>query len=407
MDVRTLLNRIASPNIDLSHNRLNKALSALKLSPPRAKIITVGGTNGKGSCVYLLESILLEAGYSVGLYTSPHLSTYTERFRINGQSVTESKLYKTLITLKSFALTHFECLTLAMWRLFEESNLDVWILEVGLGGRWDAVNVIDPDLSIIVSIDLDHTDRLGDTREAIGFEKAGIMRASRPTVCGDINPPQSLIHHAEHLGSPFFVQGRAFGFKEAGTTWDFWSEQGDIKFLPKPRVLLENAASVLKTLECLRDTLAVSLDHIHQGLQRCFIPGRFQTIAWAPQVILDVAHNPAAGRMLARQLNAHPSSGRTLGVVGMLDDKDIKNTLRPMLPCVDEWVAVSVSNGHDRGGLAEKVAQYLPKALCFDSVKAGIDHARLHAKDNDRIIVFGSFYTVGAALHYFMQQVST
>ena len=272
--------------IDLGLDRIKKVAHRLNPYTPTAKIITVGGTNGKGSCVYLLESILLAAGYKVGVYTSPHLVSYLERFRINGQEATNDQLWSALLQIDQACagtqLTWFEFLTLAACIIFQTYELDFWILEVGLGGRLDAVNMWDPDIAVITSIDLDHMDYLGHTRGAIGAEKAGIMRTKRPIICGDIDPPSSVSTYAQKLQAPLLVQGKEFGYEEQASTWIFWSKKNFWSELPRPKILLTNAAVALQVIELLLPDYNIALTAIKHGLQQCLIPVPFQIFSQNP-----------------------------------------------------------------------------------------------------------------------------
>lgn len=383
-----------------------------------AAVITVGGTNGKGSVCAMLESILLSAGYRVGLYTSPHLLRYNERVRIDGREVPDPLLCQALRAVESargeVALTYFEQGTLAAWVAFCDEPLDVIILEVGLGGRLDAVNCFEPDCSIVTSVAMDHMEYLGDTRDAIGFEKAGIFRAGKPAVCGDPHPPAALLAHAQAIGAHLWVSGRDFGFGGDRQQWGFWRfeappaqgrllRRGGLAYpaLRGANQLL-NAAAVLTALELLKGRIPVAMQDVRQGLMLVDLPGRFQVLPGQPTVVLDVAHNPQAAGVLAENLSGMGYHPETWAVVGMLGDKDVTGVLALMAPRVDHWYLASLPG--PRGLSGEKLAALLApvngeaEVRCFASPGEAFGAAREAAGDSDRIAVFGSFLTVADVL---------
>ncbi len=403
------LERAHPSAIELGLERVARVRDAMRLHPA-FPVILVGGTNGKGSACAYLEAILRAQGYKTGLYTSPHLLRYNERVRIDGIEADDEKVVAGLEAVEAarggVSLTYFEHGTLAaMWQ-FIQAGVDVAILEVGLGGRLDAVNVFEPAVSIVTTVDLDHQAWLGDTREAIGFEKAGIFRAGKPAICGDANPPQSLLGHAQAIGAKLLASGHDFSFGQAGGAWHFRmggaAELGD---LPMPALAgayqLANAAAALAALTALAEALPVSLAAIHAGLANASLPGRFQRIAGAVEIVLDVAHNPQSARALADNLRARPARGKNLAVFALLADKDADGVMEPLKNCFDAWFVAGLAGERGRAGakLAEHVRSRLARPVeAFDDPLSAFRAAKLHATEGDRIVVFGSFYTVAAVL---------
>lgn len=394
--------------IDLGLERPGNVLRAMGLESPQYTVITVAGTNGKGSSVAMLESILLAAGYRVGCYTSPHLLRYNERIRINGKPVADAAICEAFERIdqarRDTSLTYFEFGTLAAFELFAHAELDVAVLEVGLGGRLDAVNLLDADVALVTAIDVDHAAWLGDDREAIGREKAGIFRAGHPAVCSDPHPPRSLLEHATELGAPISLLGRDFRYRQDG---EYWSWLGARALMPLPlpalrgQFQLQNAAGVVQVLELLSGRLPVSLQHLRQGLLAVNLPGRFQILPGEVPLIVDVAHNPQAAASLATNLKQMPLAGKTRAVVAMLADKDLAAVVRELIPVVDNWyvAGLNVWRGCDAAALATVVeAQSNTAPRVFESVDDALQQARGEAQAGDRIVVFGSFYTVAAAL---------
>jgi dihydrofolate synthase / folylpolyglutamate synthase len=396
-------------SIAMGLDRVRKVRDALGLAPA-FPIFTVGGTNGKGSACAMLEAILSHAGYRVGTYTSPHLIRYNERVRIDRREADDDALVPAFGTVEAargdVALTYFEFGTLAAMSLFIHAQVDVAVLEVGLGGRLDAVNVFDADCALVMSVDLDHLDYLGDTRDKIGFEKAGIFRAGRPAVCADRDPPQSLLAHAAQVGAHLLLIDRDFGYAAEPRQWRFWGARGARHGLPHPALRgdyqLANASACLAALDALRERLPIAADDVRSGLLTAENPGRFQVMPGRPLVILDVAHNPAAAAALARNLARMPKGGRTFGVFAMLKDKDIAGVCAEMRGVVDEWLVSGIEAA--RGAGPSQVREALARAGVFDRVA---EHATVglayrqacdRAAQNDRIVVFGSFYTVAAVM---------
>jgi len=390
-----------------------RARMGITLSCP---VITVGGTNGKGSTCALLESMLGAAGFRTGLYSSPHLTRYNERVRIGGREATDGEIVSAFEAVEDARvaaggaptpLTYFEFGTLAALRLFARAGLDVVILEVGLGGRLDAVNIVDADVAVITSIDLDHMDFLGPTRDDIAREKAGILRAGRPVVCAEPDPPAPLVGHAAALGAPVLLRARDYGYVAEGAQWQYWGPAGKRYGLPHPALRgahqLANAATALAVLDLLHARLPVAGGAIRDGLLAVVLPGRFQVLPGRPTVVLDVAHNPHAAQVLAAAAGTMGFHPRTFAVFGMLADKDIAGVVAAIGARIDAWYVATLPG--PRGASAAALQAILgragvaPAALhAFDDVAAALAAARGDADEADRIIVFGSFLTVAAAL---------
>lgn len=381
-------------------------------------VITVGGTNGKGSTCAMLESILLQAGYRVGLYTSPHLIDFNERARIDGEAVPDAALVEQFAAVEAqrgdVSLTYFEFTTLAILRLFAQSKLDAVILEVGLGGRLDAVNAIDADVAIVTSVDIDHVDYLGGTREQIGFEKAGIYRPGRPAICGDPVPPRALIEHAEAIGADLWLFGRDFNYAGDKQQWNYGGRTMRRNSLAYPSLRganqLLNASAALAALEALRDRLPVGAQEVRTGLVLVDLPGRFQVLPGRPSVVLDVAHNPHAAATLAQNLDNMGFHRYTFAVFGIMQDKDIDGVVAQLKDRVDHWCLADLPGA--RAATASMLAERLAAAGVEASSKPGSErsietfasaaeafaHARGRADENDRIAVFGSFLTVAGVM---------
>jgi len=391
--------------------RVSDVWKRMGLLPPPVTI-TVGGTNGKGSTCAILERILLESGYKVGLYTSPHLERYNERVRINGVDADDVTLARSFAKVEAARgdtiITYFEFGTLGALAAFHEARLDAVILEVGLGGRLDAVNIIDADCAIVASVDIDHVAYLGETREKIGFEKAGIFRAGRAAICGDPDPPASLVAHARQVGAELQVLGREFGFKRQDHQWDFLGRKGAKRALPIPALRgawqLRNASAALAALDEVAPRLPVSLGEVKRGLATVTLPGRMQVLPGRPAIVLDVAHNPQAARSLAEGLGDMGFFENTCAVFAMLGDKDIGAVIDAMRGRVDRWYVATPES--ERAAPAAHVAKLLEErglgnaTRTFATVTAALDTARREAGANDRIVVFGSFYTVAEALRF-------
>ena len=377
-------------------------------------VVTVAGTNGKGSTCAMLESIYRHAGYHTGLYMSPHLLRFNERVRIGGEEAADSALvaaFDTVETARSGSpdvpLTYFEFTTLAALLLFQQAGLDVLILEVGLGGRLDAVNVIDADVAVVTTIDVDHVEYLGPTREDIAREKAGIMRAGRIAVCGEPDPPRSLIESARATGAALWRIGREYGYETQALQWRYHGPGGARYGLPQPALRgayqVGNAATVLAAIDALRERLPVAAGAIRDGLVHVELAGRFQVLPGRPTVVLDVAHNPHAARALADVLGTMGYFAATRAVFGMLADKDIDGVIGALRERVDVWHVASLPG--PRGASAAELVRRLreagvaePAVRSHDSIAQAFLAARDEAQETDRIAAFGSFLTVAAAL---------
>ncbi|WP_303909071.1 bifunctional tetrahydrofolate synthase/dihydrofolate synthase [Thiohalomonas denitrificans] len=394
--------------IELGLERLGTVLARMGRQRAPFPVITVAGTNGKGSSVTMLEAILRAAGYRVGTYTSPHLLRYTERIRIDGREIDEAALCDAFDIIDKargdISLTYFEFGTLAAFELFSRSELDIAVLEVGMGGRLDAVNAWDPDVSLVTAVDVDHTAWLGSDREAIGREKAGIFRAGRPAVCSDSQPPRSLIKVARQVGASLYCANDDYHYQVHGGDWS-WTGAGRRRdALPWPMMRgasqFQNAAGVLMVLDCIVDRLPVDQRAVREGLLSARVRGRFEVRAGDVPEILDVAHNPQAAGELARNLARLPAPGRTLAVFAVLADKDIAGIAKPLSGCIDHWFVAGL--GGSRPTVAEETARQLEKAgirsvECGPSVSSLLLEARRRAEPGDRIVIFGSFNTVAEA----------
>jgi dihydrofolate synthase/folylpolyglutamate synthase len=404
--------RLHPVGIDLGLDRVKEvaARMALKLDMP---VITVAGTNGKGSTCAMLESILGQAGYRTAVYSSPHLVRFTERCRLNGQEVSEVELLPHFERVEQArgetSLTYFEFTTLAMLSCIAAHGVDVAILEVGLGGRLDAVNIIDPDVAVITSIDLDHMDFLGPDRESIGLEKAGIMRTARPVVVSDPMPPQSVLSQASALGADLRRAGVDFVVSGDAQQWSWQGRFKRYSGLAFPALRgtnqLVNAAGVLATLEAIHQVLPVTAQAVRNGLALVELPGRFQMVPGQPALVLDVAHNPHAAAVLFQNLDAMGFFPRTHLVFGAMADKDIDAILARMAPLADAWYFCDLptpraSTARQLAGRWQHTPAKLPQAhfSTHPDPSSALAAAIEKADPTDRIVVFGSFLTVGGVL---------
>ncbi|MBH2777582.1 bifunctional tetrahydrofolate synthase/dihydrofolate synthase [Serratia marcescens] len=393
------LERLHSQAIELGLERVQRVAAHLDLLTPAPTVFTVAGTNGKGTTCRTFEAILLAAGLRVGVYSSPHLVRYTERVRIQGEELSEAEHSRSFAAIEAgrgeTSLTYFEFGTLSALQLFKQARLDVVILEVGLGGRLDATNIVDPSVAVITSIALDHTDWLGNDRESIGREKAGIFRSGKPAVVGEPDMPDSIRQVAETLGAPLYRRGEAWSFSEQGDRWQWQGGDTLLTDLPTPNVPLANAATALAALNC--SPLEIDERAIFTGLQQATLPGRFQIVRREPTLILDVAHNPHAAGYLAGRLAKLPrEGGKVRAVVGMLSDKDIAGTLACLSEQVDEWYCAPL-NG-PRGASVEQLAQHLKEPRRFNDVETAWRQAMQDADKQDIVIVCGSFHTVAQVM---------
>jgi len=408
-DWLSYLERLHPAAIAMGLERVEKLRDrlGLKFSCP---VITVGGTNGKGSVCAMLEGILGCAGYRTGLYTSPHLLRYNERVRIARREASDAALAESFGRIErardGTLLTYFEFGTLAAVDIFMREQVDVAILEVGLGGRLDAVNAFDADCSVVTTIDMDHMEYLGSDRDSIGREKAGIFRPGRPAVCGDDDPPRGLLEAAQVIGTQLNLVGRDYGYNAGQGQWQCWTPSARRASLPYPVLRgtyqLGNAATALAALDLVRDRLPLDMGAIRRGLLEPDLAGRFQVLPGRPLVILDVGHNPHAARGLAASLQSLPAGGRTIAVFAMLKDKDIEGVAAAMRDCVDEWfiAGLAIPRGAGVARLREALgAAGVSKPVTeFDNPESAYRKAVGSAAHDDKILVFGSFYTVGAVL---------
>jgi dihydrofolate synthase/folylpolyglutamate synthase len=442
--------RVHPRSIDLGLERLGRVLRRLGWRQPRVPVITIAGTNGKGSVAAYSTAILQAAGYRVGTFTSPHLRDYRERIRIDGEKVDVAALLTAFERIEAacrpgaaqgadalgaaalniatgadtlgaatasaaasgsdgaISLTFFEYNALAAFLVFESAGLDAWVLEVGMGGRLDAVNVVDPTVAVVVSIGLDHQEFLGATTEAIAREKAGIFRAAVPAVLGSRGLPGVLEEEARALGAPLKRLGSEFDFSRRGERWRYRGSRWDLGDLPAPAlagdVQYANAATAIAALEELASRLEIPSEAVARGLGAAHLEGRFQSMSVAGvEWILDVAHNPDAARVLAANLAARPVAGRTLAVCGILADKDAGGVAAELDGCVDEWWMATTlgARGADAAALAGRMAPHLrtPVHIAAD-IEGGCAAALAAARAGDRIVVFGSFHTVAPALDW-------
>lgn len=388
------LEHLHSKTIDLGLARVSEVAARMAVLKPAPFVFTVAGTNGKGTTCRTLESVLMAAGFKVGVYSSPHLVRYTERVRVQGEELSELAHTTSFAEIEAargeISLSYFEFGTLSALWLFQQAQLDVVILEVGLGGRLDATNIVDADVAVVTSIALDHTDWLGPDRESIGREKAGIFRAGKPAVVGEPDMPLTIAEVASEKGAHLLRRGVNWRYDASAQNWSFSDESGTLANLPLPLVPMPNAATALAALRA--SGLKVSEQAIRDGIQNAMLPGRFQIISEAPRVILDVAHNPHAAAYLAGRLKTLLKTGRVLAVIGMLHDKDIAGTLANLQTEVDDWYCAPLEG--PRGATAEQLLEHLPTGKVYTSVAQAWHAAMADARPEDTVLVCGSFHTV-------------
>ncbi|HYL02165.1 MAG TPA: bifunctional tetrahydrofolate synthase/dihydrofolate synthase [Steroidobacteraceae bacterium] len=411
--------------IDLGLERVTAVARTLGLATPPFRVITVGGTNGKGSVAAHADALLRSLGAKSGLFTSPHLVRYNERIRIQGEEASDAELIEAFERIEAArgatTLTFFEYNTLAALAVFTQRAVDTAVLEVGLGGRLDATNLVDADVAVVASVGLDHRDYLGDTLDSIGAEKAGIFRAGRPAVLGTPDMPASVFAAIRALGAEPLIAGRDFTWELAGERWSYRGPGLALENLRPPAlagsIQYRNAATALAAVGALRargmSAPAAPLSRgvldertVNAALGEVALPGRFQVVPGPVEWILDIAHNEPAAKVLAAQLRERargaPGAGRTLAVVGVLADKDAPGIAASLAPLIDEWIVCTLPG--PRGGSAREIAGRLrlPGAApaLADSVAAGCELARARARPGDRVVVFGSFYAVGPALEW-------
>lgn len=404
-DWMTYIGSLHSVTIELGLTRVREVAERMNLLKPLCTVISIAGTNGKGSTVAGLEAIYLAAGYRVGAFTSPYLMRLNEEVKIQGKEVDDADLcaaFREIETLRGeISLTPFEFNTLAALKIFQQAQLDVILLEVGLGGRLDAVNIIDADVAIVTSIAIDHVDLLGNTRELIAREKAGIFRQGKPVVCGDESPPLSLQNFAKELDAPLFCQKKDFRYTQQESSWDWASQKTCYENLPLSILALQNMSTVLMTVEILQEKLPVRRIAIDQALKQVELPGRIQIIPGKITQIFDVSHNPAAAEFLAKKLQVIPCTGKTRAVFSMLVDKDIVGTIQVMKNLIDDWYIAALPV--KRATALTMLLETFHKAK-VTKVKSHPDIVRAYqcaledSEEGDRVIVFGSFYTVAGVI---------
>ena len=393
--------------IDLGLERCARVRDALGLGASSLPRILIAGTNGKGSCVSFLESMLTAAGLCSAAYSSPHLVRYNERVRIGGHEVSDAALVEAFERVDAArgetSLTFFEFGTLAAADIIERARVDVAVMEVGLGGRLDAVNAFEPSVSLITAIDVDHRAWLGNDRETVGREKAGIMRPAVPCVVGERSPPASVLGHARTIGAPCRVLGRDFGIGRGARSWRWWGPRRAVDAMPLPalpgRHQIDNAAACLAALDALSTRISVPDGAMRAGVANARIAGRLQWLDGPPGVLVDVAHNPLGAHALASYLAELRPRPMRRAVCGILGDKDAGAMLRALAPEIDVWYLGSLPGS--RGRDAEELARGLPcgaARLIFDSVDSAFEAALGHRSEGEEIVVFGSFVTVERAL---------
>ncbi|HEX4376262.1 MAG TPA: bifunctional tetrahydrofolate synthase/dihydrofolate synthase [Steroidobacteraceae bacterium] len=403
--------RVHARAVDMSLERVTEVARRLQVISGTARIATIGGTNGKGSTATTLASLLRACGQNVGLFTSPHLVRYNERIQIDGAPVSDAQLQSAFEQVEQargdITLTFFEYSTLAALHLFRRASVDTMVLEVGLGGRLDATNILDADVAIVCSIGLDHREYLGETLELIGAEKAGIFRPGQRVVLGSRDMPASVTMRAQTLGCEVWLAERDFHWehRSGGGPWGYRSRLGQLESLPAPslsgEIQYRNAATALTALRLLALPADCNADTVARGLKQVRLSGRFQVVPGDIGWILDVAHNEPAAAVLAAALQAVPASGRTLAVAGMLIDKDVGAIARRLAPLIDQWVLVGISDdarGLTARALHERMGASPGSVELADDVPSGCARALALAQPGDRIVVLGSFHVVGPAL---------
>lgn len=434
----TYIEQLHPSAIEMGLGRIKTVADRLALKPA-FKIITVAGTNGKGSTCTMLSQIYQHAGYRVGCYTSPHILRYNERVQVNGQEASDASLCAAFAAVEAarlgsaegsaISLTYFEIGTLAAVWHFVQAGVDVAVLEIGLGGRLDAVNAFEPDCTIVTNVDLDHQELLGDTRELIGYEKAGVYRPSIPAICGDMNPPSTLVAYAKEVKADLKCVQHEFGYELADTGWYYLNKQQRMYHLPIPALKgqyqLTNAACAITAVTELQSVLPVAMESIVKAMQEVKLMGRFYTDARFPWLILDVAHNPHAAVALAENLKALKTAAgnktgepvRILSVFSMLADKDIKGVVEILKDEIDFWYVAPIVHirGTTTAALVAAIREVIPNASIktFDSLadayaQANLDRENcIEQRENDKIVAFGSFFTVSGVMQYLNEHVNT
>ena len=400
--------------IDMGLDRAREVTNRMGLQKPAPRVVTVTGTNGKGSTCAFVASMLRAQGLRVGVYSSPHLLRYNERVQIDGAEVSDELLCEAFAALDAergdTSLTYFEMGTLAAFWLFGRAQLDVAVLEVGLGGRLDAVNLVDADLALVTSIGVDHVEYLGNTRESVAYEKAGIFRAGKPALCGDLNPPQPLLDKAQELGCPLFIRGRDFNLSVADSVWHWQGRDAkgqalELRDLPLLDLPMENAALALQAYALTE--LPWQPGQIVEALQATKITGRLdrRQITWRGKtlnLLLDVGHNPHAAEFLLKRLQQRPVTGKRLAVFSLLADKDLDGVVSPFAGVIDHWAVAPLNTGRTRPVAELQAAlQRLGASVApYDSLDAALEAQCERATAHDEILLFGSFFCVAQALEW-------
>ena len=408
--------RIHPRAIELGLDRVREVWRRMGAPAPAPIVITVGGTNGKGSTVAFLEAMLAASGKRAGCYTSPHLLRYNERIRVAGMDADDAALIdaferieaaRKADSIESVPLTYFEFGTLAALWIFAQSKLDVAVLEVGLGGRLDAVNIVDADAAIVVTVDLDHQDWLGNDIDCIGREKAGIFRRDRPAIVGMRSPPKGLLDEAASIDAKLLRAGKDFEVRPQIDAWRWECADANL-LLPEPELAapcqIDNAAAAITALYALRERLGWDAHAIARGVREARIPARLQRLhkRGAPELVIDVGHNPQAARVLAQWLGEHPAHGRNIAVFGALSDKDIAGIAAPLMPHIAQWHLGGLDADSPRGLSAIQLRERMPAAttLEYTGVDAALDSASAQAAADDRLLAFGSFFVAAPALEW-------
>ena len=419
-DWLSYLEQLHPSAIEMGLERSRVVLQRLGLGKLAPRVITVTGTNGKGSTCAFIASLLQGQGLKVGVYSSPHLLRYNERVQIAGVEATDTMLCEAFAAVEAVrgetSLTYFEMGTLAAFWLFQQADLDALVLEVGLGGRLDAVNLLDPDVAVVTSIGIDHADWLGDTRESVAFEKAGIFRAGKPALCGDLEPPQPLLDQVALLDTPFFLRGRDYDLSVTAQDWSWYGldHQGDVlnlQQLPLLDLPMENAALALQAYALLQ--LPWQAGAISQALLRTRVTGRLdrRTVNWQGKsltLLLDVGHNPHAAEYLAQRLANQRLPGKRLAVFGLLADKDLPGVVAPLLAQIDRWAVAPLPTSRTREA-AELQAHLLnsgARVIAYPDVQAALEAQCEVASSGDELLLFGSFYCVAEALDWLGRQAN-
>ncbi|MNQ23808.1 Bifunctional protein FolC [compost metagenome] len=413
-DWLTYLEQLHPSAIDMGLERSRAVAQRLGLSRPAPRVITVTGTNGKGSTCAFLAALLQEQDLKVGVYSSPHLLRYNERVQIAGVEAGDAELCQAFAAIEAargeISLTYFEMGTLAAFWLFQRAALDAVVLEVGLGGRLDAVNLIDADLALVTSIGIDHAEWLGDNRESVAFEKAGIFRAGKPALCGDLDPPQALLAQAALLDAPLFLRGRDYSLSIEGQDWSWFGLNGKgegvrLQHMPLLDLPMENAALALQAYALL--DLPWQPERIASALSRTRVTGRLdrRMLNWQGKpltLLLDVGHNPHAAEYLARRLSGRPLAGKRLAVFGLLADKDLAGVVMPLLDQIVEWAVAPLPTSRTRpaGELQAYLHNCGAQVTAHADVQAALQAQCARASAGDEILLFGSFYCVAEALDW-------